>query len=196
MDLSTGTGRVERVNGPVVHLGGLGDVTRFEYVEVGHDRLPGEIIALDLDRVVAQLYEYTGGLEVGEPAWTSGHPLTVELGPGLLGGIYDGLLRPLDEAPDFLPPRGLTRAAASTHEFVPSAVAGTEVRSGDVLGSVTSTTAFDHLVVVPPGVGGSLDHLVTAGRYDTTATIAIVGGTPIALTGQWPSANLVPTSVV
>ena len=97
MELNDRRGRVERVNGPVVHLGGLDDVVRFEFVEVGDDRLPAEIIALDHERAVAQVYEYTGGLAVGEPAWALGGPLTVELGPGLLGGIYDGLLRPLDE---------------------------------------------------------------------------------------------------
>ena len=103
----------------------------FEYVEVGDDRIPGEIITIDRERVVAQLYEYTGGLTVGQPAWASGHALTVSLGPGLLGGIFDGLLRPLAGAGDFLGRRGLDRPAATTHRVEPLVEAGTSVVGGD-----------------------------------------------------------------
>ena len=186
MDVITRTGRVERVNGPVVHLTELDDAVRFEYVEVGDEHLPGEIISVNRDRAVAQLYEYSGGVSVGQLAWATGHPLTVELGPGLLGGIFDGLLRPLDGAGQFLTRRGLTRPAVTEHAFVPVALAGSEVAEGDVLGSLRAASGFEHLVLVPPGVNGRLDELAPLGRYATTDTIATVAGTPIALTSDWP----------
>ncbi|RLE20891.1 MAG: hypothetical protein DRJ50_10040, partial [Actinobacteria bacterium] len=168
MELNTQTGRVTRVNGPVVNLSGLGATVAFEYVEVGDQRLPGEIISIDHDRVVAQLYEYTGGLSVGQPAWASGRPLTVELGPGLLGGIYDGLLRPLEDAYEFLPPRGLTRPPVSNHRVEPTVVTGAVVAPGDVIASIRTTDNFDHLVLVPSGVSGQVEQIAPAGNYDST----------------------------
>lgn len=180
-------GRVVGVNGPVVRLSGLRGTTRFEYVEVGEGHLPGEIVSVDHEDAVAQLYEYTGGLRVGEPAWTTGHPLTIELRPGLLGGIYDGLLRPLDGIDDFLPPRGLTRPAATVHDFEPSTSIGASVAPGDILGSLSSsTTSLSHLVIVPDSVHGVVDDIVAAGRYDSRQVIATVSGRPISLTSEWP----------
>ncbi|MGB5757866.1 MAG: hypothetical protein WBM50_13200, partial [Acidimicrobiales bacterium] len=167
MGLTTDSGRVVRVNGPVVHLSGLDDVTRFEYVEVGHRRLPGEVLTVDHDQAVAELYEYTGGLTIGEPAWASGHPLTVELGPGLLGGIYDGLLRPLSNAEEFLEPRGLTRPPAAEHHFEPRAEVGDDLEPGDLIGIVRTADRLDHLVLVPPDLAGTLDQLAPAGSYDS-----------------------------
>ena len=186
MELNDRRGRVERVNGPVVHLGGLGDVVMFEFVEIGDDHLPGEIISLDHERAVAQVYEYTGGLAVGQPAWALGGPLTVELGPGLLGGIYDGLLRPLDAAGDFLPPRRLTRPAKTRHEVRPCAAAGVDVGEGDVLATISVTSVFEHLVLVPPGVRGRVDDIVDLGTYSSDHVIATVSGIPIRATSEWP----------
>ncbi len=186
MGLTTDSGRVVRVNGPVVHLSGLDDVTRFEYVEVGHRRLPGEVLTVDHDQAVAELYEYTGGLTIGEPAWASGHPLTVELGPGLLGGIYDGLLRPLSNAEEFLEPRGLTRPPAAEHHFEPRAEVGDDLEPGDLIGIVRTADRLDHLVLVPPDLAGTLDQLAPAGSYDSAATVATVAGAAIALRSEWP----------
>jgi V/A-type H+-transporting ATPase subunit A len=178
------TGSVVRVNGPVVHLTGL-DCTRFEYVEVGPNHLPGEILSIDRETAVAQLYEYTGGLRVGEQAWGSGHPLTVSLGPGLLGGIYDGLLRPLEDVDDFVAPRGLTRRRDSAHKFEPVLQQGDTVQPGEVLGRITSEE-INHPVMVPSDVAGHLDHIAPAGTYQSSGTIATVAGTDIVLTSEWP----------
>jgi V/A-type H+-transporting ATPase subunit A len=180
------TGRVERVNGPVVHLSGLGPAVLFEYVEVGDGRIPGEIITIDHDRAVAQLYEYTGGLSVGQPAWARGHALTVELGPGLLGGIYDGLLRPLAEADDFLGHSGLTRPATSEFDIEPLVDVGEMVQAGDLIAAVHGTTGVQQFVVAPPGITGNVDDIVAAGAVGSTDAIATVGGNPIAVTTQWP----------
>ncbi len=185
MEVNRSAGAVVRVNGPVVHLTGLGAVTRFEFVEVGEQLLPGEILTVDHDQAIAQLYEYSGGIEIGAPARATGHPLTIELGPGLLGGIYDGLLRPLDSAPAFLPPRRLIRASLGSHPFEPLARPGSRVDGGDVLGRIAVTTDLDHLVLVPPGVGGRLDRLAEPGPYDADDSIATIDGLEISLTTEW-----------
>jgi V/A-type H+-transporting ATPase subunit A len=169
-----------------VHLTGLGGGSRFEYVEVGDQRLPGEILTVDHDLAVAQLYEYAGGLQVGAPAWATGHPLSVRLGPGLLGGIYDGLLRPLQDAEAFLAPRGLTTAALARHQFEPIALRGTELNGGDVLGRVTGTGEFDHLVLAPPTTGGHLDHIAKSGFYGPDETVATIDGIDVSLFDEWP----------
>jgi V/A-type H+-transporting ATPase subunit A len=178
-------GRVERVNGPVVHVSGLKDLVRFEFIEVGEQRLPGEIIAVEENRASAQIYEYTGGLTVGEPVWASGHPLTVDLGPDLLGGIYDGLLRPLDDAPDFLVVRNAT-PRTTTHHVEPLVGSGDSVGPGDALAVIHREDGFDHLVLAPPGTAGFVDRIVDAGDYEPSDTIATVSGTPIALSMPWP----------
>ncbi len=183
---STPVGRVERVNGPVVHLSGLGSTTMFEYVEVGRARIPGEIISIDRERAVAQLYEYTGGLTVGQPAWASGHPLTIRLGPGLLGGIFDGLLRPLAGAGDFLGRRGLDRPAVTTHRVEPVVRAGTRVAGGDVIATIPGAGGVEQLVVVPPGVTGVVDDVEPAGTFSSSDPIATIDATALTLTSEWP----------
>jgi V/A-type H+-transporting ATPase subunit A len=180
-------GIVTRVNGPVVHLEGLAGPTRFEYVEVGRRRLPGEIVTVDRERAVAQVYESTGGLRVGEPAWSSGRPLTVALGPGLLGGIYDGLLRPLDRAGDFLGPRGMVDPVDAEHRFEPLVTVGTEVGPGDLLGRLSGGVGpIEHPLLVPPGVGGPVQRVAPAGSYPSPQPLVVVGGTPVAARSRWP----------
>lgn len=180
------TGRVERVNGPVVHLSGLERTTMFEYVEVGRDRIPGEIITIDRDRTIVQLYEYTGGLTVGQPARASGHPLTVRLGPGLLGGIFDGLLRPLAGSGDFIDRRGLDRPPVTAHRVEPIVEIGTQVESGDAIARLPGPGGLDQLVVVPPGVTGVVERVEPAGTFSSSDPIASVGGTELTLTSEWP----------
>ena len=185
MGVNSQAGTVVRVNGPVVHLTGLGG-TRFEFVEVGDERLPGEILTVDHDLAVAQLYEYTGGLRVGAPARATGHPLTVQLGPGLLGGIYDGLLRPLDDAATFLPPRSLTRPSTGRHLFTPDTQPGAELEPGDTLGHVASGSDLSHIVTVPPNVAGRVEGIVPPGRYESSVTIATIEGIDVSLASEWP----------
>ncbi len=185
MELNARPGRVRRVNGPVVHLDGLGETVMYEFVEVGTRRLPGEIITLERERAVAQVFEYTGGLAVGEPAWALGRPLTVALGPGLLGGLYDGLLRPLDGAGDFLSPRGMVRPAVSHHDVRPCVAVGDDVDEGDVLATIP-TAGFEHLVLVPTGVAGRVDDIIPSGSCASDAVIATIAGTSVRATSEWP----------
>ena len=179
-------GRVVRVNGPVVHLSGVGSAALFDYVEVGDEHIPGEIIAIEQDEVVAQLYEYTGGLRVGQPAWAGDHPLAVQLGPGLLGGIFDGLLRPLTDAGDFIGRRGLDRPADSVHEVEPVVTQGQQIAPGEVLAKVSGHGGVEQLIVAPPGLSGVIDRVEPAGSYRTSDPIVHVGGTPVTLTTDWP----------
>jgi V/A-type H+-transporting ATPase subunit A len=183
----TRAGVITRVNGPVVHIDRLGAVTRFEYIEVGPAELPGEIIAIDRDEAVAQVYEYTGGLRVGDSARAGGHPLTVRLGPGLLGGIYDGLLRPLELEAEFVGPRRLTRPPDTQHHFEPSARGGDMLEPGDVVGRTTDASGgIEHLLLVPQGVAGALEQVVGPGTYSASETLANVAGANLALTSEWP----------
>lgn len=179
-------GRVSRVSGPVVHVTGLMHPVRYEFVEVGVERRPGEIISLEPGQVVVQVYEYTGGVAVGDPVRSSGTPLTIELGPGLLGGIHDGLLRPLAEAEDLLGVRPLVRPAVTSHEFRPSVEVGTTLGAGEVIGTVVGTTGFEHLLVVPPDGGGRLTDLVDPGTYRSDDVVATIDGVPVRYTSSWP----------
>jgi V/A-type H+-transporting ATPase subunit A len=180
-------GRVERVHGPVVHLSGLTGAVRFEYVEVGEERIPGEIITIDRDRAVAQLYEYTGGLAVGQPAWALGHALSVRLDPGLLGGIFDGLLRPLADAPEFLGHGGHRRRTAERrYEVEPLVDVGATVGPGRRLAALRGRPEPQLYVVVPPHVEGMVESVVSAGTIDASDTIATVGTTPVTAISNWP----------
>lgn len=184
--MSDHVGTIIRINGPIVHLAGLDDATRFEFVEIGEQRLPGEILTVEPNRAVAQLYENSSGLKVGAPAWATGHPLTVRLGPNVLGGIYDGLLRPLEDAGAFLPPRSLARQMSTSVAFQPVVRAGDEVSPGQPIGSVATEGDLDHVVLVPPNVTGRVDHIAEAGQYETSDEIATIDGTSITLTSEWP----------
>ncbi len=178
-------GRVRRVNGPVVHLTGLGTPARLDFVEVGRDRLPGEIISLDRGEAVAQVYEHTGGLQVGEPAWAAGHPLSVHLAPGLLGGIYDGLLRPLTGGPAFLGRRGMERPPETAYRFTPRVEPGATVGPGDVLGEFAGG-AVPHRLLVPPGVAGQVESLAQAGDHGPDDELARVAGHRVYAGHDWP----------
>ena len=179
--------QVTRVNGPVVMVDGFDDVSMLELVEIGEARLPGEVIALDGPRATVQVYEYTGGLQPGAPARASGAPLAAELGPGLLGGVFDGMLRRLDGAGDWI--RTGARLETLRHDrrwpFEP-APGLTEVRPGVLLGRVAETVAVEHRVVVPPGAAGALEWLAPAGEYTVEEPIARIGGADVMLAHRWP----------
>ncbi len=148
-------------------------------------RLPGEIITVDHDLAVAQLYEYTGGLRSEQPAWATGHPLTVQLGPGLLGGIYDGLLRPLDDADTSCPP-----APDPARDRRHRVRAGRAARHRASAGRRARPRRRQRRSQPPrprsPRPRGRLDHIVAAGRYEHSDTIATVDGTDIAHASEWP----------
>jgi V/A-type H+-transporting ATPase subunit A len=179
-------GRVLRVNGPLVEVGGLTGVAMAEVVEIGPDRLPGEVVRVRPDALTTQVYEYTGGLRPGDPASGLGHPLAVPLGPGLLGGVFDGLLRPLTGAPVWLAPRPLGTADDRKWAFTPVAEEGAMLGPGTVLGTVDDAGPVPHRVLVPPGSGGRLESIRAAGACRVDEPVATVGGVDVSLVTWWP----------
>ena len=181
-------GTVVRVDGPVVQVRGMESAAMLDLVEVGAARLPGEIIALEDGLATVQVYEYTGGLQTGESAVSSGRPLTAELGPGLLGGVFDGMLRRLTGAEDFLAAGERLPALPRDRRFAfsPGAPEGEDALPGMLLGSLPETASFEHRVLVPPEVSGRLEWLAEEGEHAVDETVAIVGGARIALAHRWP----------
>ena len=155
-------GTIIKVSGPLIVAGGMADVQLFDVVRVSERHLIGEVIELRGDRASIQVYEETGGIGPGEPVYTTGAPLSVELAPGLIESIYDGIQRPLsairEKAGDRIT-RGI-EVNSLDHEklwdFVPVAKVGDELTGGDILGTVQETEAVLHKVMVPPGVSGKL----------------------------------------
>ena len=189
------SGMVWRVAGPVVVAKGLRDARLYNVVFVGEERLPGEVIRLDGERVTIQVYEETSGIRVGELVEDTGSPLQVELGPGLLGAIFDGTQRPLprmaerDGDPFGAPTiaRGISIPAIDRERawpFVPAVGVGDEVVPGDVLGTVEETTSLTHKVLVPPGVSGAVTD-VKAGPARVEDAVVHVDGRPVAMLRRW-----------
>ncbi|MGZ4494442.1 MAG: hypothetical protein ACXVWU_07075, partial [Nocardioides sp.] len=178
---------VLRVSGSLVELGRLPDVAMYDVVLLGERRTPGEVVAITGDRTVVQAYEDTGGLAPGAPVEPVGAPLSARLGPGLLGGVFDGLLRPLSGAGDWLTP-GATRAGGPSRRwsFTPSVAPGAEVSAGDELGVVRDDGPLPLLVLVPVGVTGRVADVAAAGDYPADAVVATVGGSEVRLTTPWP----------
>jgi V/A-type H+-transporting ATPase subunit A len=174
-------GKVVEVNGPLVTVV-LADVRTGEQVRIGRLDLMGEVIARHGERALVQMYEPTESLRPGEPVTALGHPLSVELGPGLLGSIFDGVQRPLLEHAkqhgDYIP-RGvhippLDRARLWRFEPNPDLKTGTQIESGAVLGTVQETPAISHRILVPPGMGGELLEIITASEVTVEAVVARV----------------------
>jgi len=189
-------GQVKRVVGPVVEAGGVTGVEMLELVLVGEHRLVGEVVRIRGDSAWIQVYEDTTGLRPGAPISSRGEPLSVELGPGLIGGIYDGVQRPLDvlraHMGDFVS-RGASVPALDrdkTWLFKPVAKAPCEVGGGLVIGTVRETELVEHRVMIPPLVSGDLIEIAAEGRYRVSDTIARVktkdGVVDIALYQKWP----------
>ncbi len=155
-------GTIVKVSGPLIVASGMADVQMFDVVRVSEKHLIGEVIELREDKASIQVYEETGGIGPGEPVYSTGAPLSVELAPGLIESIYDGIQRPLnkirEQAGDRIT-RGIT-VDSLDHEklwhFVPVAKVGDEVTGGDVLGTVQETEAVLHKIMVPPNVSGTL----------------------------------------
>ncbi len=190
-------GQVRRVNGPVIIARGVSDALMLELVRVGEVRLVGEVIKLEGDNAVIQVYEDTTGLAPGENIYGSGLPLSVELGPGLIGTIYDGIQRPLEdirEISDQFIERGVQLPALNRKKiwhFVPSPLKnGARLEAGLVLGTVQESEHITHKVLVPPDVNGSLVSIVPEGDYTVEQTIAVVqtgrGEEKLSLMHKWP----------
>jgi V/A-type H+-transporting ATPase subunit A len=183
--LAERAGRVTRVTGPVVEIEGLEDVSIFELVRVGPRRLPGEVTAIREGVATVQVYEYAGGLRPGDEVLGTGNPLSAPLGPGLLGRVFDGVLRRLDGAGAWLAP-GLEQPSDQAWAFTPTARAGADVAPGHELGRVAETATVVHRILVPPGVAGRVDRLAAEGTYRPDQVVAVVGGTPVRLVNPWP----------
>ena len=181
MSERTRRGVIRDINGPIVTID-LPGVRNGEQVKIGELGLFGEVIALRGVQAVVQTYESTDGVRPGEPALALGWPLSVELGPGLLGGIFDGVQRPLEkialQSGDYIR-RGLDVPALDRHktwEFEPNKdlATGAQVGTGTVLGTVQETQTIQHRILVPPGVSGELEEIAPAGEYDLETNIARV----------------------
>src|SRR5512142_2286849 len=176
--------RVIRVNGPLVEVTG---VAMYDVIELGEHLLPGEVTAIRGDVATVQAYEYTGGLAPGHPARSRGEPLSARLGPQLLGGIFDGLLRPLSGAPPWLEPgHSFTPAGGAEFEFTPETAAGADVSEGASLGAVAVPGGIAYRVLVPPGLSGTVQKAREAGPAPADAVIATVSGTDVRMTSAWP----------
>ncbi|MFG1949262.1 V-type ATP synthase subunit A [Nonomuraea sp. NPDC048826] len=170
-----------RVNGPLVEVDGLGGAAMFELVDIGG--IPGEIVALTGDHATVQAYEYTGGLEPGARVVSLGGPLSARLGPHLLGGIFDGLLRPLDGTDMWLKPAPLRAPGRRLRPFRPLVSAGTPVAPGTPIGSVDGSGTLPYLVLSP---GGTVTAIRPAGGYAADAAVASVSGRDVTMERLWP----------
>ena len=173
------TGTIKKVAGPLVIAQGMRDANMFDVVRVSQQRLIGEIIEIHGDRASIQVYEETSGLGPGEPVESTGAPLSVELAPGLMGSIFDGIQRPLDDIMRMTGTnltRGVEIPAISREKkwsFVPVKKAGDEVTAGDILGTVQETEIIEHRILVPYGVSGQIVS-IEQGDFTITETIAVV----------------------
>ncbi|MCC2274401.1 V-type ATP synthase subunit A [Streptomyces sp. ET3-23] len=182
-----GPATIVRVAGPLVELTCSGGVAMHDLVRLGRAGLLGEVVAIGRDTATVQAYEYTGGLAPGHAALPRGRPLTALLGPHLLGGVFDGLLRPLSGAGDRLVP-GLAPEPSQDDglSFSPRMRAGDEAGEGAVLGEAGGPGPVPFRVLVPPGAGGTVTWIAPEGRCSTREPVARVGRTDVSLTTEWP----------
>ena len=171
-------GKIIKVSGPLVVADGMADASMADVVRVGPQHLIGEILNMTGDRASIQVYEETSGLGPGAEVETTGAPLSVELGPGLIENIYDGIQRPLEEIVRRVGAnitRGIqvpTLDRERPWDFTPTAAVGAAVTGGDVLGTVPETPSVLHRIMVPVGVTGTVEWLAEAGSYNITQPIA------------------------
>jgi len=196
-------GRIVRVSGPLVVAEGMENARMFDVVRVSKQRLIGEIIELRGDRASIQVYENTGGLGVGEPVVSTGEPLSVELGPGLMGSIYDGIQRPLDAiraiAGDVIT-RGIEVPGLKREtkwHFVPKVKAGDKVIGGDIIAEVQETTLVNHKIMVPPDIQGEIAE-IKEGDFTVEEIIVKIktadGIKELTMIQRWPVRNPRPVS--
>ena len=192
-------GKVKRVNGPVLTISGITDAMMMELVHVSDMRIVGEIVKFDGDRATVQVYEDATGIAPGDNVYGSGMSLSVELGPGLIGNIYDGIQRPLEEirtvSGDFIG-KGIEVPAVSHDKlwhFVPSLEAGSRVQRGVIIGTVQETERVEHRIMIPPQYKGelTLSSIAAEGDYKVTDVIAqIEDGSgrsyPLTMVQHWP----------
>src|SRR5690242_20883131 len=157
-----------------------------DLVALGADAVPGEVVELRGPLATLQAYEYTGGLAVGAPAVLLGRPLSAPLGPHLLGGVFDGLLRPLVDAPTWLGAGPRVDVPARPVSWEPRVAEGELVAEGARVGVVRDGGLLEHRVLAPPTVSGVADHVRPAGPVGPHDPVLRVGGSPVAVTTSWP----------
>ena len=189
--MSTENGVIYRISGPVVTATGIAP-RMYEVVRVGNEGLMGEVIELHGDQSVIQVYEETSGVKPGEPVIRTGQTLSVQLGPGLLTQIYDGIQRPLpklEETMGVFITRGVDADGLDLNkewEFLPTVKVGDEVSAGHVIGTVQETETIEHRVMMPPGKEGVVK-TIEAGSFNITQTICkLEDGSEIAMMQEWP----------
>ena len=189
-------GTIKKVAGPLVVAKGMRDANMFDVVRVSDQRLIGEIIEIHGDEASIQVYEETSGLGPGEPVESTGAPLSVDLGPGLIGSIFDGIQRPLVKIMQMTGnnlTRGVEVPALDREKkwtFVPTVEVGEEVAGGDIIGTVRETPIVEQKIMIPNGISGKLVS-ITGGEYTLEETIAVVETEKgerkeISLLQKWP----------
>ena len=173
---------VTRVSGPLVEIEGMDRARVDDLVEIGPGRLVGEVISLRDGVAVVQAYEYTGGLGPGASARLGDGPLTAQLGPGLLGGVFDGMLRRLGGRDGPAP----TLSEDRRWRFRPVAAVGDRVEGGEVLGGIPETAAIEHRVLVPPGVAGVIEWVAPEGELTIADPAAVIDGREVLPVQHWP----------
>ena len=190
------SGVIKKVAGPLIIAKGMRDANMSDMVKVSEDHLTGEIIEMHGDEASIQVYEETSGLAPGAPVESTGVPMSVELGPGLISSIYDGIQRPLDKILELtgsnLLKRGVEAAALDRDKkwhFTPLKAVGDEVESGDIIGTVQETEAVLHRIMVPYGVKGRIKS-INEGDYTVTEDVGTLitdkGETGLSLMQRWP----------
>merc|ERR1711892_577396 len=200
-------GKVFGVSGPVIIAEKMSGAAMYELVRVGHDKLVGEIIWLEGDKATIQCYEDTSGVSVGDPVERTGSPLSVELGPGILGSIFDGIQRPLRDIENMTKsiyiPRGITINALNREtkwDFrpAPNVKPGSRVTGGDVYAIVIENTLVEHRLMVPPKARGEVTWIADAGHYtndDFVLELSFNGvKTKHTMVTRWPVRTPRPTS--
>lgn len=192
----TQEGRIIKIAGPVIIAEGMRGSQMYEMVKVGEDKLIGEIIELEGDTATIQVYEETAGIKPGETVERTGGPLSVELGPGILSSIFDGIQRPLEDIKaltgDYIE-RGVDVPSLPKDKkwtFKPLAQAGQMVKGGDIIGEVDETSSITHRIMIPPNVEGKLLSIAPQGEYTVLDDIAEVetdkGVEKIQMLQKWP----------
>jgi len=188
-------GNIIKVAGPLVVAEGMSGARMYDVVKVSEQKLVGEIIELKGDLASIQVYEETGGIGPGEPVYSTGEPLSVELGPGLIGSIYDGIQRPLDIIREMVGEtitRGLDVPGLDRRKkwhFEPAVTKGQNVKAGDIIGKVKETVLVDHLIMVPPDVEGEIAQ-IKKGEFTVEETVATLKKdgkrTDLSMMQRWP----------
>ncbi len=187
-------GRIVKVSGPLVVAEGMDEANVYDVVKVSDNKLIGEIIEMRGDRASIQVYEETTGIGPGEPVYTTGEPLSVELGPGLMTTMFDGIQRPLESirgiAGDFLS-RGVELPALDREKkwhFIPTVNVGDDINTGDIIGTVQETDVVNHKIMVPPGISGKVKS-IKEGEFTVVDTVCVVEGDKeyeVQMMHKWP----------